>query len=219
MTMNKYDRLIEDLSADLAPVAAAPRINGWAMAWFFASAVYVVFVTHLLGPLRPGALSQLATEPRFLLECLLGVAAIFGASLLAFRDSVPAALSRGFTVGALFLVAFWLSQYVLGLVSPALAPSSLGERHFCYLETIFLALPPVLAGLFLVGRLYPLRPVRTAMALGLAAGMLPALYMQLACMYESVHILAFHILPGLSIVLVGGIFAVLWQRRANRRAS
>ena len=212
--MNKYDRLIEDLSADLAPVAAAPRINGWAMAWFIASAVYVVIVTHLFGPLRPGAVSQLATEPRFLFECLLGVAAILWASFLAFRDAVPAALSRGFAAGGVFLVTLWLAQYVFGLVSPALEPSELGERHYCYLETIFFALPPVLAGMFLVRRLYPLQPVRTAMAIGLAAGMLPALYMQLACMYEPVHILTFHILPGLTMVLLGGLIALLWRGQA-----
>jgi hypothetical protein len=212
--MNKYNRLIDDLSKDLAPVAAAPRIDGWALAWFVASAVYVVIVTQLFGPLRPGAFSQLVSEPRFLLECLLGVVAILWASLLAFRDAVPAALSRGFAAGGLFLVTVWLAQYLFGLYSPALEPSSLGERHYCYLETILFALPPVLAGIFLVRRLYPLHPIRTAMALGLAAGMLPALYMQLACMYEPVHILTFHILPGLTMVLVSGLIALLWRRQA-----
>jgi len=58
-----------------------------------------------------------------------------------------------------------------------------------------------------------LRPVRTAMSVGLVAGMLPALYMQLACMYEPLHILAFHILPGLLMVGVAAAIATRWQLR------
>jgi hypothetical protein len=49
------------------------------------------------------------------------------------------------------------------------------------------------------------------MSISLAAGMLPALYMQLACMYEPSHILAFHIFPGLLMVLAGAAIAALWR--------
>jgi len=77
------------------------------------------------------------------------------------------------------------------------------------------AVAPILVALFLIRRLYPLRFVRTAMSVGLAAGMLPALYMQLACMYEPPHILAFHILPGLMMVLVGAAVAALWRQRSR----
>ena len=53
------------------------------------------------------------------------------------------------------------------------------------------------------------------MSLGLAAGMLPALYMQLACMYEPTHILSMHILPGLLMVLAGAAIALLWRRPSS----
>jgi hypothetical protein len=183
------------------------------MAWFALSAIYVVAVTQLFGPIRSNAIAQLGTEPRFALETLLGVVAILWFSLLAFRSAIPAALSRKFTAAGLVLMALWLAQYVIGLVSPALEPSSLGNRHHCYIETMVYSLPVILAGLFFVRRLYPLRPVRTAMSISLVAGMLPALYMQLACMYEPTHILAFHILPGLLMVGVGAGIAAWWRQR------
>jgi len=173
----------------------------------------VVVVTHIFGPARAGAFSQLATEPRFLLESLLGAAAILWTSLLAFRAAIPAALTRQFAAVGLVLMALWLAQYLIGLVSPALEPSMVGKRNYCYLETMVYAVPPILAGLFLIRRLYPLRYVRTAMSLSLAAGMLPALYMQLACMYEPAHILSLHILPGLLMVLAGAAIASLWRQR------
>ena len=211
--MNKHESLISNLSSNLEPVSSPPNINRLAMAWFALSAIYVVAVTHLFGPIRPDAMTQLSTEPRFLLETMLGVAAILWFSLLAFRSAVPAALTRQFAVAGLVLMALWLAQYVIGFVSPALEPSRLGKRNYCYFETMVYALPPILAGLFFVRRLYPLRPVRTAMSVSLAAGMLPALYMQLACMYEPAHILAFHILPGLLMVGVGAGITAWWRMR------
>lgn len=211
--MNKYDELIANLSLDVAPVSPARRVNTLAMTWFLLSAIYVVVVTHMFGPARSGVVLQLATEPRFLMESLLGVAAILWTSLLAFRAAIPAALSRQFAAGGLVLMMLWLAQYAIGLVSPALEPSMEGMRNHCYYETMIFALPPILIGLVLIRRLYPLRVVRTAMSLSLAAGMLPALYMQLACMYEPAHILSFHILPGLLMVLAGAAIASLWRQR------
>jgi hypothetical protein len=211
--VNKHESLISNLSNDLVPVSRPPNVNKMAMAWFLLSAVYVIIVTQLFDPIRTGAVSQLADQPRFLLESMLGVAAILWVSLLAFRSAIPAALSKQFAVAGLILMALWLAQYVVGFVSPALEPSSHGKRDFCYIETMVYALPVILAGLLLVRRLYPLRPVRTAMSIGLVAGMLPALYMQLACMYEPSHILTFHILPGLLMVAVGAGIAAKWQLR------
>jgi len=209
--MNKQHILISNLSRDLAPVSSPSNINRLAIVWFLLSAIFVVAMTHLFGPIRPGAFSQLGTEPRFLLETMLGVAAILWTSLLAFRSAVPAALSKQFAATGMVLMALWLAQYVIGFVSPALEPSMLGKRDHCFSETLVYSLPVILTGLFLIRRLYPLRFVRTAMSLSLAAGMLPALYMQLACMYESSHILAFHILPGLLMVLAGAVIAALWR--------
>ena len=151
-----------------------------------------------------------------LIECVLGAAAILWTSLLAFRAAIPAALTRRFAAGGFVLMALWLSQYVIGLVSPALEPSMLGKRGYCFYETMIYALPPIFVGVFLIRRLYALQYVRTAMSLGLAAGMLPALYMQLACAYEPAHILSLHVLPGLAMVLAGAAIALLWrQRRAT----
>jgi len=211
--MNAHDELIADLSRDLAPVKPAPNINVLALVWFLISAVFVVVVTHLAGPVRPGAFSQLVSEPRFLLETLLGAAAIIWVSIVAFRGAIPAALTRTFAITGLILMSLWLAQYVFGLVSPALEPSVLGERAHCYLETMAYSFPPILIALFLVRRLYPLHFLRTSMTLSLAAGMISALYMQLACMYEPLHILEFHILPGLAMVLIGAATAAIWRLR------
>ena len=209
--MNQHEQLIESLSRDLEPVAPVSSVNRQGLAWLVLSAIFVVAITHLVDPVRPGAYGQLVGEPRFLLETLLGVAAIAWVGLLAFRSAVPGELSRKFAMAGLALMAMWLAQYVAGLVSPALEPSELGKRPFCYLETMIYAVPPILVAMVLARRLYPLHYTRTAMSLALAAGMIPALYMQIACMYAPAHILQFHILPGLSMVIAGAAIAALWR--------
>lgn len=211
--MTDRDALIASLSTDLDTVQPVTHITGRAISWLILSTLWVVAVTHLLGPLRPNALSQLSSEPRFLLENLLGFLAIAWLCLLAFRAAIPGVLSRRFaTIGAV-LMALWWTSYLIGLVSPSLEPSMLGKRPHCFVETMIYALPPILLGLLMIRRLYPLSPVRNAMMVSLAAGMLPALYMQLACMYEPTHILLFHILPGLAMVLPGIALAFILRRR------
>jgi hypothetical protein len=217
--MNKREEMIKNLARDLAPVKPAPDANWLALVWLLASAVFVLTVTNLVDSVRPGAYSQLFDNPRFLLETLLGVAAIAWVGLLAFRSAVPGALTRKFAVAGLFLMAFWLLQYLAGLASPALEPSELGKRAYCYLETMIYSVPPILAAVFLARRLYPLRYTSTAMALALASGMMPALYMQIACMYAPSHILPFHILPGLSMVLVGAAIAMVWRPHSEQAAE
>ena len=69
----------------------------------------------------------------------------------------------------------------------------------------------ILAALFVARRFYPLNYRRTAMLLALAAGMIPALFMQVACMYDPSHILLLHVLPGLSMVVVSAALASWWR--------
>jgi hypothetical protein len=208
--MDRHERLIENLSRDLSPVAPARNVNLVGLAWLLASAIFVVAVTQWTDPVRPGVFGQFQEAPRFMLETLLGVAAITWVGLLAFRSAVPGELTRRFAVAGLALMALWLAQYVIGLVSPALEPSEWGKRPFCYLETMIYSAPPILAALFIARRLYPLHYRRTAMLLALAAGMIPALFMQIACMYDPSHILLLHVLPGLSMVLVAAALAAWW---------
>jgi hypothetical protein len=195
----RYRTLVSKLSHNLAPVRPPVNVNQLAVAWFVLSAIYVIAITHVFGPVRPNA-----------------VTAILWISMIVFRSSVPAALNKPFAVTGFVLLMLWLAQYVIGLADPALPPSTLGARPHCWLETMAYALPVILAGLYFVRRFYPLRPVRTAMSIGLVAGMLPALYMQIACKYDPAHALLLHILPGLLMVGVGAGIAAIWSPRRSR---
>jgi hypothetical protein len=204
------DKLIASLSADLKPVRPPPRLGATTALWLAASAGFVIGITSWFGPIRPNALAQLAGEPRFLLETLLGAVAIAVTAVMAFRTAVPGAASRRGVLLAMVLMTLWLAQYVLDLAHPALEPSMLGKRDHCVVETLLFALPPAFIALLLSRRFYPLRPVYSTALFCLAAAMLPALYMQIACMYLPLHILQMHILPALLVTLAGALGA--WVR-------
>ncbi len=88
----------------------------------------------------------------------------------------------------------------------------LGKRDHCVVEALLFGLPPALLALLLSYRFYPLRPVHSAFLFFMAAAMVPALYMQIACMYAPAHILQMHILPALLVTLVGTLCAWGWVR-------
>lgn len=81
-----------------------------------------------------------------------------------------------------------------------------GKRAHCAIEAFLYSMPPTLCALWLQQRRYALRPVRALVKSAVAAGLLGALVMQVACMYEPAHILKFHVLP--VVLLVAGVAAV-----------
>ncbi len=62
------DRLIASLSSDLQPTGPPQSVDITALLWLVGSVGYVIGITTWFGPIRPNALTQLATETRFLLE-------------------------------------------------------------------------------------------------------------------------------------------------------
>ncbi len=96
-------------------------------------------------------------------------------------------------------------MYVYGLHSPALELSMAGKRAHCYLEALLYGSPGLVFGMILMRRLYPLHGAWSGALIGLSAGVMPALIMQFACMYVPLHIIVFHILPGMALAVVGGI--------------
>lgn len=215
--MSSTEHLVNRLASELTPVTSPAAVAKVCALWLVVSAVYVVVLTHLVGPIRPVVLEQLQSEPRFALEMLLGAMAAAGLAVMAFSAAVPGRLGRT-SVRALFaLVLLWVAGFAVGIAFPALEPSMLGKRNHCYLETFLYALPPLLVALWWQRRQYALEPARAAVLAGLAAGILPALYMQVACMYQPLHILAFHVGPGLAVAAAAPLMLKGMQRLGLNR--
>lgn len=207
------EEFLDELSADLQPVS---RLSTGASVtlWLIASWAFVVAVTFATGDLRPGWLEQIQRSPRFLAECALGLITgivVFRTGLLL---SVPGRLTwRRAVPFALSFVAVWIGAYLYGLYVPALEPSMVGKRPGCFRETFLFASVPLALGLLLVARRAPLQRAWVGALVGASSAALPALMMQIACMYDPRHILQFHLMPVVITGLVGGVLGVLLLRR------
>jgi hypothetical protein len=212
--MRPREEWIRDLVDDLRPVHRALTPATMAALWLLASWIFVVGATLATGSLRPGVGAQLASAPRFALECLLGLTA--GALLIraSSRLSIPNPLGAArLAAPALAILMLWVGAYGVGLLWPALEPSMLGKRAHCYLQTLMYSGPPMLVALWLLRRAAPLDRRGAGALAGAAAGALPALMMQLACMYDPGHILGHHLAPIAATALLGAILGQALLRR------
>jgi hypothetical protein len=205
--------LIRQLADGLRP---APRLRAprhLALLWGAGAWLFVVAATLAVQPLRPGFLDQLLASPRFAGETLFGLLAGALAVWVAFAVGTPGRSQRRWIVLALGGLALWACAYVYGLMSPALQPSMLGKRQVCFLEVLLYGVPTLVVGLLLLRRLAPLERWSAGLLMGTAAGAMPGLLMQLACMYVPSHILSHHLGPVLGLALLGALAGPLVLRR------
>lgn len=209
---NKRDHLIADLTDKLQPVTPMSSI-GPTLLWLFGSLLVTAGLAWLDGPYRANSLADLQSSGQFLIESALGLLSVALLVFSAFELSIPSnhSLLHRLVMPLASLTA-WIGFYTWGLYAPALEPSMAGKRHFCYLQTIIYSVPLLLAGLFWAKRQYPVNTLSIGLLLGLAAGSVPALVMQFACMYAPAHILQHHILPGLSMGVLGILAGALWLK-------
>ncbi|MGH1438770.1 MAG: NrsF family protein [Cellvibrionaceae bacterium] len=208
--MSSRDQLIASLVDDLKVKRNRLPVVWVAISWWLLSWLYVVVATWLMGPIR-ALHEQYAFAPyvnnvhthQFHFESLIGLVASLLIAIVAWYGSTPAALTKRAVYIAFAFVAVWLAFYVVGFFEPALEPSMIGKREHCYFEAFLYSMPPTLLACFYMLRRYPINKIKTGFLIGLAGGMMPALFMQFACMYEPGHIFTHHIIPALFTGFIG----------------
>lgn len=209
---DKRQQMIADLADDLQPTKPVGSA-GPAALWLVFGLIFAAGLAWMDGPFRDNAFQQLLLSAQFFVESALGLVSVALLIFSAFELSIPSTHSfMRRLVMPLAALAAWVGFYLWGLYAPALEPSMAGKRHFCYLQTLLYSVPLLLAGLFWARRQYPIHGARIGLLLGLAAGSIPALVMQFACVYIPAHILQHHILPGLSIGVLGALAGALWLK-------
>ena len=216
--MRSRESLIDELSADLAPARPFDnaRLVSWSLGWLVLSAVYVLAVTAVSGPFRPGFADDLGGSMQFLGEIVFGVATVWIVMIAGLSAAIPGRTAGAWTIATLAAMAGWVCFTIMGLSLPAIEPSMLGKRPHCVSEAIAISGPPIVVGVYALRRLFPLKPIVAGIWCGTASGMLPAIAMQLACMYSPEHALQFHMAPIVVSSALGGVLAYFWCRNAVR---
>jgi hypothetical protein len=207
--------LIADLAGDLKPVSRAGKTGRWLVGWLTVAFVYTAAVTLTTGTMREDAFAALVTEPAYGLEIAVALTAVGLLGWAALRTAIPAEPSRSSLLPPLAVLSGWVLLLLVGfLTEPALATAMLGKREHCFLQSILFSLPSCVLLLLAARRLLPLQPRVTGALAGAAAAALPAAMMQLACMYEPGHALAYHLS---AIPVLAGVGALAGPMLLARR--
>jgi hypothetical protein len=212
MTRRRED-LIRELSTSPAVAPGAGAIEPRALRWLALATLLALVAIVLREPLREAPLARLLAEPRNALAVGMGLLAAVSAGLAAFRSGVPSPTSplRQALWPVLFAAA-WIGLLALGVLRGDGAATVERSRALCWLEVFAYGVPGLWLGLVAVRRLWPLHGAWSGALLGFAAGAIPALIMDFACINEPGHSLSFHVAPGLALAAVGALVG----RRALR---
>lgn len=221
--MKRYQECILQLVKSLPEKESVLYWRSNAAVWLVVTIVVCTALLLWVQPLRPSLLEEWS-QPRFFLEVSSGFL-IFIISglivvLLGFPDSSESLLLR---ILSPLLIGMWVALVALGLVVPALEPSMVGKRPFCFYEGIVYGIIGFLIFSILSTRLVHLRPRWNSFCAAITAGFLPCVLMHLGCMYDPRHILKQHCTP---LLIVGGVAFLIgpliffsprarWNKRNN----
>lgn len=204
------NRRREDLIQALATAPAVPpgagAIEPRALRWLALATAIALLAIVLREPLHEASLARLLAAPRAALGVGMGLLAIVSAGLAAFRSGVPSPTSPlRHALWPLVFGSAWIGLLALGAVSGDSGATVDRTRALCWLEVFAYGVPGLWLGLVAVRRLWPLHGAWSGALLGFAAGAIPALIMDLACLNAPGHSLAYHVAPGLALAAVGAL--------------
>lgn len=195
------NNVIEDLVQDLKPVKKLWRPQTRAFIFFI---VQLVFVTALMvwrQPFREGWQEEVLHHPHFGLQLLFFAFSCFSLGFFALASIIPGRVKRKHLYIALIPFALLLLSLLVSLAIPATNVSMLGKRFRCDLEVIVMGVIPFLHIIYLVRKGFLIFSLNTLLTASAASLLISGGLMHVACMYDPLHVLLFHIGP----VFVGAI--------------
>lgn len=213
-------QLIDLLVQDLEPVRPAPSWRSATGGWLAASWLIVGTLILATGPLHADVVARLIEQPLVGAGVVLGILTSVGAIAAGLELAVPGAPPAGrlLAVPAL-LLAGWLGVLLIdlgqapgagALETMMMSPSG---RLLCPLQTLLFALPPLSIALVQLDRRIPVASPLAGALIGLAAGLVPAVWMQLACVTDPLHTLTHHLSPLLLLAPLGALAGAIAQLR------
>ena len=214
--MNTEDKeIINELVEDLSPVQRLMSPVTRTLVFLVPSLICLTAIMWYLQPFRPGFLEQILNFPRFSLEIFFGYAAAILAIAIGFIMSVPGAKEEKFVRNLIRIgVILFAGVFLYSLSSPSMPITMAGKRGFCIFEVAIFG--GVLAILLIAfhRRSVFFKPTASSLFIGIGCALLPAITMQLACMYNPQHALTHHYGP----ILVVTAFSIILGRFFLKKA-
>jgi hypothetical protein len=211
----RHRALVERLAANLHPVRrlwpVPVRLGLWLV-------LEVALLAWVAGHTHNDFMSKLA-GPRYLLEVALFAGSAILAALIAFRSAIPGRPVR-ISEPAIAVVLLAAGTALL-MTQPLHTAYPLSQfidmGRICAIETCLLAAVPWIGLWWAVRRGAPMRAWTTGLAIGAAAALFSFALMRLKCPNdERLHLLTWHLMPTILIVLLSTLAGALWLRLRPR---
>ncbi len=199
------DDLIRQLAEDMEPVKRLPPPGQRFALWLAVSVTYALLCLLWIG--WRADLSQVVATPGFIWQTALLIGLAIASGRLAFMLSVPGREGSPWRKRSVALIALaWLASLVaLVAATPGHSP---GEGLACSLQITLVGVIPAILLVLMIRRAAPLQWVWSGILVGLVMIGLGATALQFACCSGApMHLLVWHLLPGVFFVLIAAAFA------------
>lgn len=215
MKEHKESFNIDDLVNDLDPVTPLAHPRKRYFLWLCFHLVLTTLITLGLGPLRNGFEADLL-NPRFFLSFALYLGNFAFLSYLAVFGTIPGALPVNRYKWGSFLFLILVGVLVFEIFFPAKEVSMEGKRADCAMQILYLSFLPVGHLIYMVRKGIPFFSQKLALATAFSVGLLPASLMQIACMYDPMHGLKFHLGPAVFVGIIAFFLASFAFSKRNQ---
>ena len=203
--MNKQD-FIDDLVSRHKPVKLF-RAGQKLTQWLILTISLNFFSMYIVQGFRPDFFKQLVSYPRFLFEIVSGSLLCIFLLYFSIRILIPGVqLIKKHFIWLSICFSVFFATLLLSWWIPSPPESSLGMRAHCNFE-VFVYGTVGFVITFFYFKNFDLGVSRFQMAsISLGSGLVPALFMQMACMYSPSHALVAHYGPVFLIGILGFLF-------------
>src|SRR5271155_3031216 len=214
----RHRALVERLAANLRPVRRLWPVSVRLRLWLVLQLALLVWVASH----TPNDFMSKLAGPRYLLEVVLFAGSAILAAVMAFRGAIP---GRPVRISELAIAVVALAAGTALLMTQPLRtayPLSqfIDVGRICALETCLLAAVPWVGLWWAVRRGAPMRAWTTGLAVGAAAALFSFALMRLKCPNdERLHLLTWHLMPAIIIVLLSTLAGALWLRLRPRSSG
>lgn len=175
-----------------------------ALLWFTCAFVVSAAWMYSAQAFRPGFVDQLLHHPLFLIEIAAAfLFTVLGAYILMVRSTPGECLPRGAVASLWVLGTLFITGFAASFTHWAPEATMAGKRDECWHEVVTYGAVCLLLFIVMIRQGWVRFSWRLGLLYGLVSGLVPATWMQLACMYVPEHSLKFHYLPVLILVPIG----------------
>ena len=195
--------ILDDLAADLKAVKPLRTPMQRFLLWGVPAVVALFLIMGSIQPFRQSLFgSFLLSNTNFSVEIISGYIASFLAIILSFTLAVPGAKEeKALKIYYLFFLVVFTGIFLFSFITPSLETTMAGKREGCFFETLIYGLAISFMLFFQHRRSYFSNKLEPSIYIGIGASLLPAVTMQIACMYSPHHAISHHYAPILAVTV------------------